>query len=389
MSKRGRSVGFLLAALILGSIVALASRSRDPSYGGRTLTSWLKDYSDAALDEVQRRSRCEEAIRAIGAEKAVPHLLRMAEAQDGPIRSWIIQKNERWNFRPLKLREAGLTQQLGIAGFEALETNCAGAVPELARLMEDTNHAFTALRCLVGIGGPAETPVCQALTNRSPQLRAFAASQLAWVTEDIDIYFARLEGPLTDPDASVRFAAVQALGFQLGYPKEVIPLLVRAMGDSQQSVSGYAAKFLGELGTNGLTAFGALSNVVENGNAYMAGHALRSLVSIAPDRALPMTMAWLRSADADRRARAAWTLGEFSALSAEILDALKKAATDSDPRVVRSATDSLRKYREKERQHRGGVVVIDGEPSYEHVRMTATNVLKEIDPDAAAGAGVK
>ena len=265
MSKRGRIVGFFLAVLVLGSIVVLASRSRDPRYGGRALTAWLKDYSDAALDEVQRRSRCEEAIRAIGAKKAMPHLLKMAEAQDGPIRRWIIQKNERWNFRLLKLREAAMTQLLGIDGFEALGTNGAAAVPELTRLMQDTNHAFTALRCLVYVGEPAEIPICQALTNRSPQIRAFAASQLEGVTGDIGIYLARLEGPLTDADATVRFAAVQALGLQLEYPKEVIPLLVRAMGDSQQSVSGYAAKFLGELGTNGMAAFGALSNVVETG----------------------------------------------------------------------------------------------------------------------------
>ena len=63
------------------------------------------------------------------------------------------------------------------------------------------------------------------------------------------------------------------------YPKEVIPLLVRAMGDSQQSVSGYAAKFLGEMGTNGIAAFGALSNVVETGNAYTMVQAL-STVSV-------------------------------------------------------------------------------------------------------------
>ena len=111
-------------------------------------------------------------------------------------------------------------------------------------------------------------------------------------------------------------------------------------------------------------AFGALSNVVQNGNAYMSTHALRSLVSIAPDRALPMTMAWLRSADADRRARAASILGEFSPLTVDNLDALKKASTDSDPKVAKSAAGSLREYREKERLHGGGVVVINSEPSF-------------------------
>jgi hypothetical protein len=326
MSRRSKIIGLVLAALVLGLVVVFASWSRDPSYRGRTLTSWLKQYSDAPLDEIQRRSEAETAIRAIGAEKSMRHLLMMAEAQDGPIRRWIIQNEEKWKLRPLKFREAWITQRYGIAGFEVLGTNCAAAVPQLTRLMEDTNHSFTALQCLVGIGKPAETPVCQALTNRSPDIRRFAASQLGWVTDDIDVYLARLNGPLNDSDATVRFAAVQALGLQTQYPNEIIPPLIKAMQDPAQSVSGYAAKFLGDLGINGIKAFDALSNVVEHGNAYMASRALRSLVSIAPDRALPMALGWLRSSDADRRARAAGVLGDFPSATAEILDALKAAA---------------------------------------------------------------
>ena len=301
----------------------------------------------------------------------MPHLLRMAEARDGPIRRWIMQKEEDWTHQPLKLREAWRTQLYAISGFEILETNCAAAVPQLTRLMGDTNYAFTALRCLIGIGKPAETPVCQALTNRSPEIRRFAASQLAWVTDDIDVYLARLAGPLHDPDAAVRFAAVQALGMQTPYPDEVIPLLVKAMQDPAQSVAGYAAKFLGDLGTNGLKAFDALSNVVETGSAYMATHALRSLVSIAPGRALPVALGWLRSSDSDRRARAAGVLGQFPSASDEILDALRAAAADPDPKVAQEATASLRQYRDKEREQGGGVVVIEGEPSYGGRRLGA------------------
>jgi HEAT repeat protein len=371
MSKRCKIIGLVLAALIVGFIVVVASWSREPSYHGRTLTNWLKQFSDASLDEVQRQAEAEAAIRAIGVERAVPHLLRMAEAQDGPLRSWIIRKTEHRKIPLLSLREAEITQLYGIAGFEALGTNCVAAVPHLARLMEDTNHAFTALRCLVGIGEPAATPVCQALTNRSTDIRRFAASQLAWVTDDIDVFFARLNCPLSDPDATVRFAAVQVLGLQMQSPNEVIPLLVKAMQDPEQSVSGYAAKSLGDLGTNGIKAFDALRNVVMNGNPYMATHALRSLVFIAPDHALPMALGWLRSSDADRRARAAGVLGQFPSATKEILDALKAATTDADSKVANLATSSLRQYRQKEREQGVGEVVIEGEPSYGGRRLGA------------------
>ena len=206
--------------------------------------------------------------------------------------------------------------------------NAAPAVDELTTMLDETNRgpgslAFIALRCLIYIGMPAEKSVCRALTNQSPEIRSFATAQVSWVTDDIELYLKRLERPLNDADAAVRFAAVQALGLQTKYPDEVLPPLVKAMHDPVQSVSGYAAKFLGELGTNGIKAFDALSNIVDTGNSYMATHALRSLVSIAPDRALPMVFGWLESRNQDHRARGTLLLTEFPTTTPEILCKLK------------------------------------------------------------------
>jgi HEAT repeat protein len=370
MGKRGKLFALASTATMLVVVALLGTWSREPSYRGRPLTSWLEQYSDAALNEVQRRSEAGKAIQAIGAEKAQRRLLRMAEAQDSPFRRWVIEKTENRHLRRWWLREAAMTQLLGIAGFEALGTNCASAVPELTRLMQDTNHAFTALRCLVYIGTPAETPICQALTNPSPQIRSLAASQLSWVTDDIEVYLARLNGPLNDPDASVRFAAVQALGLQTAYPEEVLPLLLKATHDTQDSVAGYAIRFLGELGTNGTKALGPLTEFVEKGSRYRASHALRSLTSIAPERALPLALAWLRSSDPDRQARAVRVLGGFATLTAEVLEALKKATADADTNVAREATFTLRDCRDKEWSKGGRKVVIDGEPSYNGKRLS-------------------
>ena len=241
MSRRSKIVGLGLAALAMGLVVFLVSGLKEESYHGRTLTSWLQQYSDAPLDQMQSRAAAEEAVRTIGAERALRDLELLAETRDGPIRSWLMRKNEKWNLRVLKMRDAGNSQLLGIAGFEILGTNCAAAVPRLTRLMQDPNRAFTALRCLVVIGAPAELPVCQALTNPSPAIRAFATSQLSFVTDDIDVYLSRLAGPLSDPDGSVRFAAVQALGLQAQYPEESLPLLVKAIHDPQQSEIGRAS----------------------------------------------------------------------------------------------------------------------------------------------------
>src|SRR5262249_6325270 len=159
-------------------------------------------------------------------------------------------------------------------------------------------------------------------------------SQIGWVTDDIEVYLRRLEGPLNDSDATVRFAAVQGLGLQTEYPEEVLPVLIRAMNDPAENIAGYAVKFVGELGTNGVQAFEPLKQIVETGNSYMATHALRSLVSVAPGRALPMAFGWLESTNQDHRTRAALVLADFPTITPQILARLKQAVKDSDVKVA-------------------------------------------------------
>jgi HEAT repeat protein len=365
MSKRSKIIGLVLAALILGVIVVVASRSREPSYRGRTLTSWLKECSGDLGSGGLPSSEAAVAIRVIGAERAMPHLLRMAHAQDGPIRGWIIRKNENWDIPCLRMREAWMAQKFAIAGFEALGTNCASAVPQLARLIGDTNHACTAVMCLAGIGRPSEAPVCQALTNPSPDVRCIAASQLARVTDDLEVYLARLIGPLNDPNARVRSAAVLALGSQAHHSDAVIPLLVKALQDPDQHVSQYATHLLGSLGTNGMKAFDALSDVAQSGNAPRARDAMRSLVFIDPDRALPTVLRWLRSSEAIQRAQAASILGAVNSVTPEIVAALKAALPDAGSGVRGAATTALVWLRRKSREAgSAAVIIIPGEPSY-------------------------
>jgi len=260
------------------------------------------------------------------------------------------------------MRDAVSSQQLGIAGFEALETNCASAVPELMGLLEDTNHAFTALRCLVFIGKPAEESVCRALTNGSPKIRSFSTSQLASVTDELDVFLARLKGPLHDQDATVRFAAVQALGLQTQYPTEVIPLLINALDDPYNSVWSSAINSLARFGTNEGKAFEALSNLAATGSVRRASHALGALRAISPERALPMILSKLHSIEPLVRSAAAHALGEYEVATPGIVAALKGAAADSEPNVAGKAKQAMLRLREKGRKNSATKVVFANEP---------------------------
>lgn len=366
MSKRGKILGLGLLLLVFGTVGFLGWWSRDPSYHGRTLTSWLAQVSDTPLSETQRLSEAQAAVRAIGAEKALPVLLKLVKAQDGPIRSWVIKKNENWKIGVLKLREAEDAQQLGIAGFEVLGTNCALAVPELSRLLGDTNHAFTTVRCLDHIGKPAELGLRRSITNQDCQVREWGIPALAGVTDEVDEYIARVKGSLNDPEGGVRFAALRAIGSQTEAPDTAIPFLLAALEESDEQMASAAAKLLADFGTNGLRAFGALSNAVERGRPAVANQALRTLVSLAPKEALPIVFAGLRSSDPQRRCGAVGRLCAYPVTTPEILAALEGAAADADPQVSRMAQEFITKL------YRAGLpdeMLIPNEPSYRGKRL--------------------
>lgn len=353
----------LLLAMVL---LTLGASGSEPTYKGRSLTSWLQQCYDASLEETQKISQAQAAINAIGAKKTLPILMSMVKARDGEVAPRISEKGSSPSIR---FPDGLDIRQLGVAGFEALDTNGAPAVPDLTPMLADTNGgpasaAFVALRCLVAIGMPAEASVCSALTNRSPEIRAFAASQIGVVSDDITLYLERLEGPLADADGTVRFAAVQGLGLQTEYPEDVLPYLIRAMNDPLNSVAGYAIKFIGDLGTNGIKGAAALQHVVDTGDGYRAGIALRSLVSIAPEQALTTIMAWVASTNAEHRSRAAGLLAAFRPQTPETLEALKKATADPDPKVARSATGALERLRRTAKEDGSYQVAAAEEPTY-------------------------
>ena len=279
----------------------------------------------------------------------MPRLLNLVEAKDDPASTWIIKQSEEWGIQFLRWHSAQDFQQLGIAGFDALGTNAAPAIGELTKLLDDNGHAFTAVRCLIGIGTPAEASVAEALTNKNRQVRYFATQQFAWATDDDKVFLARMRDCLKDPDASVRFAAVQGIGAQTQAPEEAVPLLMSVLEKNDSNVSSEAAGALANFGTNAMCAFNALSNVVVTGNyTPTADVALRTLVAIAPDQALPIILQNSRSPDQRRRHGALVLLCRYPVKTPEIQSAIEHAATDKDPLIARYARSFITRQYQNE-----------------------------------------
>jgi HEAT repeat protein len=396
MSKRGKIVGLALGALILGLVAVVAAHGAEPRYRGRTLGSWLQQCSDTPLMETQRLAEAQEAVRAIGAQKALPMLLSLVETKDDPVSTWMMEKTEKYRMRNLHWRSAIERQLEGIAGFEVLGTNCAAAVGELTKLLDDKELAFVAARCLENVGKSAERALCQCLTNGDWQVRHLSVSALASVTDDVEVYISRIKPRLSDVEPGVRFATVQAISEQNEAPELAVPLLISVLRDGDDGVCAQATGGLAGFGTNASSAFPALTNLVATGrdgqrraalkalasltpgealpilsNAVVSGSvetmgaALRDMKSVAPDLALKMTLAEFHSADARRRSVALSVAGTYDVRTPGIAQALKLAASSDDPEVARHATMTMRQMLRKEKEKPGAVVEMPNEPTYQ------------------------
>ncbi|MDB6064014.1 MAG: domain containing protein [Pedosphaera sp.] len=405
--RRLRYIGFLFALGIAACLLLLVMRRQEPRYQNRTLSSWLQQYEDTALDHPQQLAEAEAAVRAIGAGRALPHLLRMIKAHDGPLRSWVIQHNEKWEIRYLKLKEAQDTQQLGIIGFRLLGTNASPAVGELTKLLEDREHAFVSIRCLKCVGKAAESALCQGLTNQDWPVRQLSVSVLAGVTDGVDVYMARIKGCFKDPSEQVRDQVVVCIGAQTEAPETAVPLLIAALQDPSEQVNARAASLLAGFGTNALSAFPALSNLVENGSARVAVPAMKTLVAIAPsdslpvlidaakrgrpydalqvligvapDKALPILMRNLQSPVPRLRNGAVAGLCSYPVKTPEIQAAIELATIDTAPMVSSLARSFLQEQFLK--AHPDGLV-FPGEPSFKGKRLGEWLKMRE-EPDGS------
>ena len=154
---------------------------------------------------------------------------------------------------------------------------------------------------------------------------------------------------------------VRAIGSQTEAPDSAIPFLLSALEKDDESFGSLAAKLLADFGTNGLRAFNALSNAVENGRPAVVRQALTTLTSLAPKEALPIVLACLRSPDPQRRRGAVARLCAYPVTTPKIQAALEGAAADPDPQVSRMAKEFVTKLY---RAGRPDEMLIPNEPSY-------------------------
>jgi HEAT repeat protein len=225
--RKGKRILLLAACLLLAAALAgLLIPDSEPRYHGRSLSKWLALYSPTR--DPSDFDEAEKAIRAIGTN-ALPYLLK-----------WIRQEPPFWqraafNTFPTSIRGSPQARALlygpgseraaaALAALCLLGTNAAAAIPELAAMMKDTAHPWTALRAMTAIsylGAPAFPHMTAALSTTNYPYRVAAAFYLAQSMAPLvgtNACLPPLIAALNDPDPQVRTAASIALGYLTNAP---------------------------------------------------------------------------------------------------------------------------------------------------------------------------
>jgi hypothetical protein len=213
-----------------------ATRERQPVYGGKPLTLWLRTYAPSSSSgrHSPEWNEADEAVRHMGTN-CIPVLLRMIRQKDSPAKLWIVafaQKHglpKRIHFVPASMRNVEASR-----AFIALGDTAKDAVPALVQMYDD---------------------------NISAESRSAIEDALAWIGPAAKPAIALLVRAATNANPRVRASALWALGEIHAKPEMCVPCLIHALNDSDDWARLSAAHALGMFGTDAKSAVPALTEM--------------------------------------------------------------------------------------------------------------------------------
>lgn len=349
MKKPWRIAGLALGVgLVVAFILGAVSGTREPEYEGKKLTRWLEELRHpqpaSPPASLIARTNAMIAIRHMGTN-AVPYLVTMLHAKDSRLKSkWMdLLSRQRWvdfHFRYDFQRRDDALRGLAILGPDA-----RGAIPEIAKLMDDRLMAQMAGYTLHQIGSDAVPVLNQALRSTNTWARSQAAGFLGASGDEASV--PSLIAALKDSDFITRSKAARALSRFPEQADVVVPALIGCLDDPNDTFRMNAARALGAFGEKAKPAFPNLMKMVTSTNYQEGTTAVAMLVNIDPEAALAALIKNLKSEDLEVRRTTAWALMITKARGKPAVPALVKCLKDPDGKLKQNAAVALREIAEE------------------------------------------
>ncbi|MBN9692918.1 MAG: HEAT repeat domain-containing protein [Verrucomicrobia bacterium] len=278
-TRSGTSWGVLAVLLLFlagGLVWNATNRSQTPSYGGKSVRTWIKEIREQERFERPPHTEARAAIKALGLE-ALPYLFDAVDRRSIPYWERLLRTAYR-RFPsivpepPLRLEYPELIPYLN---FVAL--SCRQTFPQSVDLVlraTQSDQADVRVAALIALNG---------ITNPIP---------------DIVVAFVRR---LEDQDRFVRYQAMVGLARFGPAASNAVPALIPVIGTPQSHLAAYA---LGAIGPASSAAVPPLRTLLVSSNSQVAVNAAIALWQITgvSTESIPILIQHRDAADISRRA---------------------------------------------------------------------------------------
>ena len=334
--KRGRVILVGVIVVVVAAVVTLTLaallRPRETTYQGKSLSEWVD------LLYTPNHTQAMNSIAAIG-PKAIPFLFEEARRWDSTVQGV---------YRTIWPKLPAILQQR-LPALKPVDLNFPGKIGN----------------ALMAVGKQELPRLIAALENRNPRVRHVAILAIQYMDAKPDAAVPVLCKLLSDPDDWVRGSALQLLGFMGPKAKPAVPALMATLrfGTNKYIVGtrATAAWALGRIGPDARTAVPWLRQSLSDTNGPMRLSAAIALWRIVQDTNVVALV--IEQFDRNpHNTEALSALGEMGPLAKSAVPTLFKILRPPD---------------------------LSGIPASPVIQKPAREALKQIDPEAAAEAGVK
>lgn len=270
----------MLIALLASAGFVLLQTPREPGFGGRPLTDWLKGIRRPG----GAPSGTYEALDAMS-PACFPYMLSMMRAQDSPLRGKVnlVLARIPWLRFRLPPSPSPTTRWAAARGFVTLGKKAQPAVPGLAKLLLHPDTAGQATCALASIKTEdARRAIEVGLRHPEVRVRQTILGPLEVLGPEDDAYVPALMERLTDSDAWVRENAARLLGIMQARPNEVVPALANRLHDPSTDVRRTTARALRAFGPRARPAVPALQTALRKNDPTYRQAVADALSAINP-----------------------------------------------------------------------------------------------------------
>lgn len=338
--------------VIVGAVVFWALRSSEPSYQGKGLNAWLRDFDKpfettflVSFQDMPEDAL--EAVRQLGTD-SLPTLLTQIQAKDSPAVGKLYDLWDKQSVIKFRPTPAVVKQRRASIALAALGPKALPALPRLEKMLGNEHTLRPASLAIAYMGPEGVHVLTNALSSTNPVIRRECMEALSSVQSGGAVAIPVLIASLRDQDAMIQGRAALALAVIREEPSVAIPALTEMLTKTN-SARHEAVMALGQYG-------------------------------LMATSAIPMLLECLVADDTMTRSSTRTALRRIGAETNAIIAVLTNALTNSEINLRRFAINTLAGYGQAASNAVPALILCLNDPVFV-IHNAASNALANIDAE--------